>query len=134
MIIKSANTEFIFRFCCNSLPPPNKIITIHTLSHKIAGFFFQDDLIALLSISIFISGSHWWHHRGYHKRHHRSCYKDVWNRNTSMTWYNQDVYSSHGIMTWWTKTSWKCIMFYDIERLVQHAEMFYLKSMTKVVA
>lgn len=40
MIIKPASTEFIFRFCCNSLPPPNKIITIHTLAYKIAGLFF----------------------------------------------------------------------------------------------
>lgn len=40
MIIKPANTEFIFRFCCNSLPSPNKIFTTHTLAYKIAGFFF----------------------------------------------------------------------------------------------
>lgn len=45
MIIKSASTEFIFRFCCNSLPPPNKNITIHTLAYKIVGFFFRMTLL-----------------------------------------------------------------------------------------
>ena len=36
-------------------------------------------------MNIFIVGTHWWHHRGYHQRYHRHCYKDVWNRNASMT-------------------------------------------------
>lgn len=56
------------------------------------GFFFGggDDLV--LSISIFILGPHWWHHRGYHQRHRRSCYKDVWYRNIGMTRYNHDVF------------------------------------------
>lgn len=88
MIIKLESTEFIFSGFVVFPTPPNKYVIIHT--H--AGLFLGggDDLV--LSISIFILGPHWWHHRGYHQRHRRSCYKDVWYRNIGMTRYNHDVF------------------------------------------
>lgn len=88
MIIKLESTEFIFSgFVVFPIPSQQ----IHNYTHTCWAFFWGgDDLV--LSISIFILGPHWWHHRGYHQRHRRSCYKDVWYRNIGMTRYNHDVF------------------------------------------